>query len=651
MTSPYLYEKGKKTDSYIAAVEGDSLPTKEHILLQDFNDTPDIGDDFKTNKRTPSIKPKNGIVKDEERFGLTSDQVTDYREDTFWRVFRTFAHVLFWLLWICMLIGILVLILINPTCNGIKSEKEPEWFKKSLIYQMWTPSFRDSNGDGLGDLDGIKEKLANLERIGIDTIFPRPFLAFNKEDNEVTDYFNVSPDFGSLEDAQSLIEKVHASEMKIVIEIPIAVTSIKHIWFEKSSKGSSIENSTYSDYYYWKQNANLSPYATNFKDTNILYWHKKDTPNHPILNWKSSHLKEAMFEVFKFWISKGVDGFYLSSPKYISRSLDATKTDWDNIIDVLQELREIINDYVKETEAVKDKKIFIFTSADEMTEEEKKNIGVNGGLDALVNYELGKVEKDSSICYKMESSIAGCVNEILSDVLLFHNNNPDLVPVWEFGNPYIPRITTRVQSTVHSEILTMLQLMLPGSNLFYYGDIIGMRDFSGESLYSNNTQKAAMQWNDDINGGFSEARIPLVPVHADYAVTNWEKQKHQKSSPLKMFKRIAEIKRRVNAFKLGKAYVGAKIDNAFTLTRFDTKEDGKAKGSVYVCAANFGKKSVDLPLLEIPGATIDLLKESAIVALTTNAYDSYYIRQKVNLESGSLTIGPQQAIIFKFKIV
>uniref|UniRef100_A0A0N5C2H6 alpha-glucosidase n=1 Tax=Strongyloides papillosus TaxID=174720 RepID=A0A0N5C2H6_STREA len=648
MTSPYLYEKGKKTESYINAIEGN--PVSDKPFLEKLNND-EI--EVQNNAYKPFIPKGNDKNKPEEMnesIGLTAEELAPYGEDRKWRIIRIILYVLFWLLWILMILGIVALILLNPPCANVKEKRDLAWWEKSLIYQIWTPSFKDSDADGLGDFKGITEKLSDLERININAIFPRPFLKVNKDDNEVVDFFDVNPEHGRLEDAENLIKSAHEKDMYFIIEIPISVTSDKHIWFQKSSKGSSVENSSYSDYYYWKQNAEESPYASNYKDTNILFWHKKNHPNYPILNWKSSGLKEAMYEVFKFWIRKGIDGFYLSSPKYIARSLDASSPNFPEIVEVFQELKNEIDTFVQEDDEIKDKKIFIFTSADDMTENEKKQLGVNGGLDALVNYELGNVEKDSKICYKLESTVAGCVNEILSDILIFHNNNPQIVPIWEFGNPSTTRLSTRVTSRLNSEILIMIQMMLPGSNMFYYGDIIGIKNLNEDIKYKNISQKSAMQWDDTTNGGFTQATSSIIPIQSDLKNINWEKQINALVSPLKMFKRIAKIKQRVDAFKYGKAYVGTRVQQAFTLSRFDTNEENVPVGNVYVCAANLGKETATLPLEEIPGTSSITLKNAEIFALTTKAFDKYDVREKVDLSSLSLTLGPQQAIIFKFPV-
>ncbi|VDM67889.1 unnamed protein product [Strongylus vulgaris] len=126
----------------------------------------------------------------------------------------------------------------------------------------------------------------------------------------------------------------------------------------------------------------------------------------------------------------------------------------------------------------------LFASREEAKEKDKKQL-VKSGLDSVINYELSKVEKNSEICHRTEGTVATCVHEILSDILLFHANNPAVWPQWEFGNQYISRVASRVESRAHAELLLMLQLILPGTNNFYYGDELGMKNLpNGSSVGS-----------------------------------------------------------------------------------------------------------------------------------------------------------------------
>ena len=176
--------------------------------------------------------------------------------------------------------------------------------------------------------------------------------------------------------------------------------------------------------------------------------------------------------------------------------------------------------------------------------------------------------------------MAVCVHEILSDVLLFHKNNENILPQWEvrstvisprpfffpFGNPYVSRVATRVGSRTHAELISMLQLMLPGVNNVYYGDELGMRDLANDTKIA--PQRGAMQWSDGVAAGFSDRENPPIPVHPDFKNINWEvgtaadwartlfkNQYQQSSSPLKMFSKLAKLRQTDETVKHGKTFV------------------------------------------------------------------------------------------------
>ncbi|VDN42914.1 unnamed protein product [Gongylonema pulchrum] len=156
---------------------------------------------------------------------------------------------------------------------------------------------------------------------------------------------------------------------------------------------------------------------------------------------------------------------------------------WPGIRDVLRDIRHHVDTYAKESPVAKDKQIVLYASRDNAQEDEKKAL-VASGLNSVINYELGNIGKDNKICHHAEGNVAGCVHEILSDVVLFHTTN-DVPAMWEFGNPHLSRIASRVQSQQQAELLTMVQLLLPGTNSIYYGEEIGMLDLPPEQLTHN----------------------------------------------------------------------------------------------------------------------------------------------------------------------
>lgn len=120
----------------------------------------------------------------------------------------------------------------------------------------------------------------------------------------------------------------------------------------------------------------------------------------------------------------------------------------------------------------------MFASNGALTETIKKRLIVEGGLNGVINNELTKIALKNKICYKSETTVAGCASEILSDLLLFHSVNGALVPIWESGNIFSSRIATRIGNRMHAELLMMIELLLPGMGIFYYGEEIGLRDLS-----------------------------------------------------------------------------------------------------------------------------------------------------------------------------
>ncbi|KHJ78379.1 hypothetical protein OESDEN_22000 [Oesophagostomum dentatum] len=161
----------------------------------------------------------------------------------------------------------------------------------------------------------------------------------------------------------------------------------------------------------------------------------------------------------------------------------------------------------------------LFASLEDATEGDKKLLAENG-LDTIINRNLAEIKKDGEICGSHEGNVAKCVHGILSDVLRYHEENPSVWPQWELGNQYVSRIASRVDSRAHGELLLMLQLLLPGTNNFYYGDELGMVDLDSDSQVPR--QRGAMQWADAYEGGFTSAEQSQVPINEDYKQYNWE---------------------------------------------------------------------------------------------------------------------------------
>lgn len=205
-----------------------------------------------------------------------------------------------------------------------------DWWKKAVIYQVYPQSFKDSNGDGIGDLNGIREKLPYLKQLGVDVIWLNPIYQSPMVDNgyDISDYEAINPIYGSMEDFDELLKAAHASGIKIIMDMVLALTSDKHKWFQESEKS---RDNPYSDYYIWKDPKPDGSAPNNwgsifgagpawkYVPARKQYYLHIFSAQQPDLNWENPALREKLFDAMRFWLDKGIDGFRLDSISLISK--------------------------------------------------------------------------------------------------------------------------------------------------------------------------------------------------------------------------------------------------------------------------------------------------------------------------------------------
>ncbi|VDM58149.1 unnamed protein product [Angiostrongylus costaricensis] len=541
---------------------------------------------------------------------------------------RLFFFVLFWIVWIALFLLSIILVVFSPGCH-VKSK--PNWWHTAVTYSVWVPSFQDSDGDGYGDMQGLINRLENLRKSGVQTIWPLPFLISDDFSNAVRSFEQMDPKLGPNQLVDEAIARIHDKGMKFVISLPIATTSVEHDWFLKSASADADPNKTYSEFYHWKKQATTNKHFSEHKG--LFYMHEPDNSRSAILNWQDSAVRSQMFNVISSWIERGVDGFHLAGTEYLARSADGSVPNWSAIADVISDIRNHVDSFTKESSKAAGKKIALFTSREDAKEKDKKVL-VHSGLDSVINYELV-----IDVCNKNEG-VASCVHEILSDILLFHSNNPTVWPQWEFGNPWLSRVASRVESRAHAELLLMVQLILPGTNNFYYGEELGMKDLQDSSIVP--AQRGAMQWDDSVSAGFSSNS--KIPVNPDYKDINWEHQYSQDQSSLKVFSKLGKLRTRDDTLMSGETIIGRLVDSAFTVVRFFAHEN-KTVGHIYISAVNFAAHKVSLPLVDVPKG--ENLGSCQIVTTTSNV-EKYFPRQSVDFSSKSLELSKDEGIVFRY---
>lgn len=209
-------------------------------------------------------------------------------------------------------------------------EQQIPWWKKSIIYHIFLRSFKDTNGDGIGDIRGVISKLDYLEKLGINTIWLSPIYDSPQVDAgyDVRDYYAVHPMYGSMEDMEELIEKLHQRGMRLILDMVINHTSDEHEWFKKSR---SSKNNPYRDYYFWRDEKSPGSPPNKWQSifggsaweydakTEQYYLHLFHTKQ-PDLNWDNPEVRQSLYKMMRFWLDKGVDGFRLDAIYIISKN-------------------------------------------------------------------------------------------------------------------------------------------------------------------------------------------------------------------------------------------------------------------------------------------------------------------------------------------
>ncbi len=206
-----------------------------------------------------------------------------------------------------------------------------KWWKEAVIYQIYPRSFNDSNGDGIGDLRGIIEKLDYLKDLGVDVLWLSPIYQSPNDDNgyDISDYYNIMTDFGNMDDFNEMLEGIHQRGMKLLMDLVVNHSSDEHQWFTESRKS---KDNPYRDYYYWRPAKADGSKPNNWKSffggdaweydekTDEYYLHLF-TKKQPDLNWENPKVRQEVYKIIRYWLDKGVDGFRMDVIPFISKRL------------------------------------------------------------------------------------------------------------------------------------------------------------------------------------------------------------------------------------------------------------------------------------------------------------------------------------------
>ncbi len=213
----------------------------------------------------------------------------------------------------------------------MKAESDRKWWKESVVYQIYPRSFKDSNGDGIGDLKGITEKLDYLKELGVDVIWLSPVYQSPNDDNgyDISDYQSIMEEFGTMEDFDEMLAAAHDRGLKIVMDLVVNHTSDEHPWFVESRKS---KDNPYRDYYIWREGKDgkepnnwgscFSGSAWMYDENTQMYFLHLFSKKQPDLNWDNEAVRNEVYDMMNWWIDKGIDGFRMDVISLISKPAD-----------------------------------------------------------------------------------------------------------------------------------------------------------------------------------------------------------------------------------------------------------------------------------------------------------------------------------------
>jgi maltose alpha-D-glucosyltransferase / alpha-amylase len=462
---------------------------------------------------------------------------------------------------------------------------DPEWFKRAVFYEVLVRSFKDSEGDGVGDLRGLIEKLDFLEWLGVDCLWLPPFYPSPLRDGgyDVSDYKNVLPEFGTLEDFSRFVRLAHDRGVRVIVDFVMNHTSDQHAWFQASRED---PGGPYGDFYVWADDDTGYPDARIiFVDTETsnwafdpvrrqYYWHRFFS-HQPDLNYENPAVGEAVIDALRFWLDLGIDGFRLDAVPYLFEEEGTNCENLPQTHGFLKQLRKVIEDEYPDT--------VLLCEANQWPADVVEYFGdfAAGGDECHMAFHFPVMPR-IFMAVRRESRYP--VSEIMAQtpvipagcqwgIFLRNHDELTLEMVTDDERDYMwaeyakdPRMKANIgirrrlaplleNDTNQIELFTALLLSLPGSPVLYYGDEIGM----GDNIWLGDRDgvRTPMQWTPDRNAGFSTGdpgRLTL-PVVMDavygYQVTNVESQLTNTSSLLHWTRRMIEVRKQNPAFGLG----------------------------------------------------------------------------------------------------
>ncbi|MED4811794.1 alpha-glucosidase [Bacillus atrophaeus] len=475
---------------------------------------------------------------------------------------------------------------------------EKAWWKEAVVYQIYPRSFKDSNGDGIGDINGIRSMLPYIKDLGADVIWICPVFDSPNADNgyDIRDYKKILTEFGTMDDLDSLLNEIHELGMKLIIDLVVNHTSDEHPWFIESRSALDSEK---RDWYIWKDGKNgkepnnwesiFSGSAWQYDQTTDQYYLHLFDKKQPDLNWENQNMRFAVYEMVNWWLDKGIDGFRVDAISHIKKKKGLPDLPNSEDLPYIPSFPyhmnvEGIMDFLRELKKETFSRYPIVTvgEANGVTADEAADWagGKSGIFDMIFQFEhLGLWDIDADeridvaelkrILSKWQNSLEGVGWNAL---FMENHDQPRSVSAWGDDQTYV---------TESAKALAAMYFLMKGTPFIYQGQEIGMTnvafpsiedydDVAMKRLYDIETAKGVphkevmkviwkkgrdnsrtpMQWNESKYAGFSDAP-PWIGINDNYTWLNAKSQMQDKASVYHFYKNLIALRRKYDVFIYG----------------------------------------------------------------------------------------------------
>ncbi|XP_050420932.1 maltase 2-like [Adelges cooleyi] len=555
--------------------------------------------------------------------------------------------------------------------KGLNSTYVPDWWQTSIIYQVYVRSFKDSNGDGIGDLIGLTQKTDYFKNLGVGAIWLSPIFQSPQLDfgYDISNYKEIDKSYGSLADFDRLLIEFHKAGIKVILDFVPNHTSDEHEWFIKSVK----KIAPFTDFYVWKDpvikdgerhppNNWLSVFnsgsAWEWNEERQQYYLHQFLVKQPDLNYRCPTVVEDIKNTLSFWLGRGVDGFRFDATNYLferedlldepkSGKPDYEDTDYDSLnhihtldqpetYDMVRVWREYLEKYaeIKQEPFTK----FIMVECYSPFDKTMMYYGTPSAPAAHFPFNfqfIGKFNHQSN------------AHDLRDVVVSWIRNMPEgMWPNWVLGNHDNSRIASRLDPML-VDGLHMIQLLLPGTAVTYYADELGVEDTyvrwdqtidtAGLNVgprryekFSRDPARSPFPWDDSINAGFSNGSKVWLPINPRYWRDNMMAQTKFKSH-LKTYKQLARL-RQSPTFVRGDLHVYAFSKWVFGFSR------SYYDHPTYFVIINLGSEMETINLLNARNTLPDILK------VKISSINSGYVTGNL-LHSEYITMRPKTALV------